>query len=77
MKSALQRVNKTIANIMSAIEKGVVTNTTKSRLEELETEQIIRKVSTEMHEITILFKGGTVKTKYITTIFTSLYNKRA
>ena len=40
LKSDLQRVNKTIANIMSAIEKGVVTNTTKSRLEELETEQI-------------------------------------
>ena len=40
MKSALQRVNKTISNIISAIEKGVVTNTTKSRLEELETEQI-------------------------------------
>jgi len=134
LKSDLQRVNKTIANIMSAIEKGVVTNTTKSRLEELETEQIslhekiiieeakvqyelskediynffkfavnagtefcydlfirfvkvynhkieiglnyglnqvdndreqiIRKVSTETHEITRLFKGGTVKTKY-------------
>ena len=26
-------------------------------------EQIIRKVSTETHEITRLFKGGTVKTK--------------
>lgn len=64
LKSDLQRVNKTITNIMSAIEKGVVTNTTKSRLEELETEQIIRKVSTETHEITRLFKGGTVKTKY-------------
>ena len=55
LKSDLQRVNKTIANIMSAIEKGVVTNTTKSRLEELETEQIIRKVSTETHEIARLF----------------------
>ena len=133
LKSYLQRVNKTIDNIMSAIEKGVATNTTKSRLEELETEQIalhekiieeakvqyelskediynffkfainagtefcydlfirfvkvhnhkieiglnyglnqvdndreqiIRKVSTETHEITRLFKGGTVKTKY-------------
>ena len=134
LKSDLQRVNKTIANIMSAIEKGVVTNTIKSRLEELETEQIslhekiiieeakvqyelskediynffkfavnagtefcydlfirfvkvynhkieiglnyglnqvdndreqiIRKVSIETHEITRLFKGGTVKTKY-------------
>jgi len=40
LKNDLQRVNKTIANIMSAIEKGVVTNTTKSRLEELETQQI-------------------------------------
>ena len=38
LKSDLQRVNKTIDNIMSAIEKGVATNTTKSRLEELETE---------------------------------------
>ena len=27
-------------------------------------EQIIRKASTETHEITRLFKGGTVKTKY-------------
>ena len=27
-------------------------------------EQIIREVSTETHEITRLFKGGTVKTKY-------------
>ena len=40
LKNDLQRVNKTIANIMVAIEKGVVTNTTKSRLEELETQQI-------------------------------------
>ena len=27
-------------------------------------EQIIRKVSTETHETTRLFKGGTVETKY-------------
>ena len=36
IKSDLQRVNTSIANIMSAIEKGIYTETTKSRLEELE-----------------------------------------
>ncbi len=36
IKSDLQRVNTAIANIMSAIEKGIITKTTKSRLEELE-----------------------------------------
>lgn len=40
LKNELQRVNKTIANIMLAIEQGVVTKTTKARLEELETQQI-------------------------------------
>lgn len=36
IKSDLQRVNTAISNIMSAIEKGIITETTKSRLEELE-----------------------------------------
>ena len=40
LKSDLQRVNTSIANIMSAIEKGVLTSTTKTRLEELEKQQI-------------------------------------
>lgn len=39
IKSDLQRVNSAIANIMSAIEKGIITETTKSRLEELETQR--------------------------------------
>ncbi len=44
LRKDLQRVNKSIENIMSAIEKGVVTTTTKSRLEELKTKKI------ELHE---------------------------
>ena len=39
LKSDLQRVNSAIVNIMSAIEKGILTETTKSRLEELETQR--------------------------------------
>ena len=39
IKSDLQRVNTAISNIMSAIEKGIITETTKSRLEELETQR--------------------------------------
>lgn len=39
IKSDLQRVNSAISNIMSAIEKGIITETTKSRLEELETQR--------------------------------------
>ena len=40
LKSDLQKTNNAISNIMSAIEKGIYTNTTKARLEELEKEQI-------------------------------------
>ena len=36
LKNELQKVNTAISNIMSAIEKGILTETTKSRLEELE-----------------------------------------
>jgi len=36
IKSDLQRINISISNILSAIEKGIFTETTKSRLEELE-----------------------------------------
>ncbi len=39
INSDLQRVNNAIVNIMSAIEKGILTETTKSRLEELETQR--------------------------------------
>lgn len=39
IKNNLQRVNTAIANIMSAIEKGIFTETTKARLVELETQQ--------------------------------------
>ena len=58
IKSDLQRVNSSIANIMSAIEKGVLTNTTKNRLEELEKQQIelqqkvIIEQSKERYELT-------------------------
>ena len=40
LKNDLQKVNNSISNIMIAIEKGVITNTTKSRLQELETQQL-------------------------------------
>lgn len=36
LKNELATVNKSLANIMSAIEKGIITETTKTRLEELE-----------------------------------------
>ncbi len=36
MKSEMQRINTSISNILTAIEKGIITETTKSRLEELE-----------------------------------------
>jgi len=36
LKSNLQKTNTSISNIMSAIEKGILTDTTKQRLEELE-----------------------------------------
>ena len=32
----MQRLNTSISNILTAIEKGIITETTKSRLEELE-----------------------------------------
>jgi len=58
LKNDLQRVNSSIANIMTAIEKGVITNTTKTRLEELEKQQIelqqkvIIEQSKERYELT-------------------------
>ncbi len=58
LRKDLKRVNKSIENIMSAIEKGVVTTTTKSRLEELETKQIA------LHEKIIIEEA---KEKYIFT----------
>lgn len=36
LNSDLKKVNTSISNMLSAIEKGIITNTTKSRLEELE-----------------------------------------
>ena len=59
LKSDLQKVNIYIKNIMSAIEKGVFTHTTKNRLEELEKQQIelqqkvIIEQSKERYELTI------------------------
>ena len=59
LKSDLQKVNIAIKNVMSAIEKGVFTHTTKNRLEELEKQQIelqqkvIIEQSKERYELTI------------------------
>ena len=58
LKSDLQKVNTSIANIMSAIEKGIITDTTKARLEELEItkkdlqEKVIIEQSKERYELT-------------------------
>lgn len=58
IKSDLQRVNTAISNIMSAIEKGIITETTKSRLEELElqrkdlSEKLIIEESKVSYELT-------------------------
>ena len=37
LENKLQEINKKISNIMSAIEQGIITSTTKQRLQELET----------------------------------------
>lgn len=58
LKTDLQKVNLAITNIMSAFENGVFTYTTKSRLEELEKQQIelqqkvIIEQSKERYELT-------------------------
>lgn len=58
LKNDLQKVNTSIANTMSAIEKGIITDTTKQRLEELETtkkelqEKVIIEQSKERYELT-------------------------
>ncbi len=58
LKTDLQKVNTAIANIMSAIEKGIFTETTKARLEELEKskkelqEKVIIEQSKERYELT-------------------------
>ena len=58
IKSELSRANKSISNIMNAIEKGIFTDTTKSRLEELETlkknlqEQLVIEESKVTNEFT-------------------------
>ncbi len=58
LKSDLQKANASIANIMSAIEKGIFTETTKARLEELEKskkelqEKVIIEQSKEKYELT-------------------------
>lgn len=58
IKSDLQRVNTAISNIMTAIEKGIYTETTKSRLEELEiqrkdlSEKLIIEESKVSYELT-------------------------
>ena len=58
IKSDLQRVNTAISNIMSAIEKGIITETTKSRSEELElqrkdlSEKLIIEESKVSYELT-------------------------
>ena len=58
LKSELQRTNTAISNIMIAIEKGILTETTKSRLEELEKqkkdlqEKLVIEQSKELYELT-------------------------
>jgi len=58
LKTDLQKVNTAIGNIMSAIEKGIFTETTKARLEELEKskkelqEKVIIEQSKERYELT-------------------------
>ena len=58
LKNDLQKVNTSIANILSAIEKGIITDTTKQRLEELEIskkelqEKVIKEQSKERYELT-------------------------
>jgi len=58
IKTDLQRVNTSISNILLAIEKGIFTDTTKSRLEELEDqkkdlqEKLIIEESKEQYELT-------------------------
>lgn len=58
LKRDLPKVNTSIANIMSAIEKGIITDTTKQRLQELENakkdlqEKVIIEQSKERYELT-------------------------
>jgi len=58
LKSDLQKANTSIANIMIAIEKGIITDTTKSRLEELEKkkkeleEKILMEEARKTYELT-------------------------
>lgn len=58
LKSDLQKVNTAISNIMSAIEKGIFTETTKARLEELEKskknlqEKVVIEQAKERYELT-------------------------
>lgn len=58
LKSNLQKTNTSISNIMSAIEKGILTDTTKQRLEELEyqkkdlQEKLIIEQSKQQFELT-------------------------
>ena len=58
LKSELQQTNTAISNIMIAIEKGILTETTNSRLEELEKqkktlqEKLVIKQSKERYELT-------------------------
>ena len=58
LKNTLQKTNTSIANILSAIEKGIITDTTKQRLEELETQkkdleqQVIIETARAKYELT-------------------------
>ena len=58
LKNTLQKTNTFIANILSAIEKGIITDTTKQRLEELETQkkdleqQVIIETARAKYELT-------------------------
>ncbi|MBR3790179.1 MAG: hypothetical protein IKK20_00030, partial [Clostridia bacterium] len=39
LKNSLQKTNTSIANVLSAIERGIITDTTKQRLEDLESQK--------------------------------------
>ena len=58
LEAQLKDVQSSIANIMKAIEKGVVTRTTKSRLEELESEEekIVQSIKIEESKIPTITK---------------------
>ena len=58
LRGALKETNKKLNNIMAAIEQGIITSTTKSRLEELENERrdLETQIAREEHKKPLLSK---------------------